>query len=72
MHSTVNYSPTPVSVIASCDNCHKAIELACEGIAGPAGYETYSEYVCPWCRKLSRARTPGRIISARPSELTTK
>ena len=50
----------------------QAIELDCEGIAGPAGYETYSEYVCPSCRKLNRAKTPGRIISARPTELTTE
>jgi len=35
-----------------------------------AGYEAYSEYVCPSCRKLSRALTPGRIISARPLEMT--
>jgi len=72
MYSTVSYSPTPVSIRTSCTNCHKAIELECEGIAGPAGYETYSEYICPRCRKLSRVKTPGHIISARPSELTTK
>ena len=70
--NAMSYSSTPVSIRTSCDSCHKAIELDCEGIAGPAGYETYSEYVCPLCRKLNRAKTPGRIISARPSELTTK
>ena len=68
----MSYSPTPVSIRTNCDNCHRAIELECEGIAGPAGYKTYGEYVCPSCRKLNRALTPGRIISARPSELTTK
>lgn len=68
--SVMTFSPTPVRVRRTCDNCHRAVELECEGIAGMAGYETYSEYVCPRCRKLSRAQTPGRIISASPIELT--
>ena len=40
---TMNYSSTPVCIRVSCDSCHTALELECEGIAGPAGYETYSE-----------------------------
>jgi phage FluMu protein Com len=68
--SSVTFSPKPVRVRRTCESCHRALELECEGIAGMAGYEAYSEYVCPRCRKLSRALTPGRIISARPLELT--
>jgi hypothetical protein len=63
MSSTMNYSLTSVRVRTTCDSCHRAVELECEGIAGVAGYQTYNEYVCPNCRKLSRARTPGQIIS---------
>ena len=37
-----------------------------------AGYEAYSEYVCPHCRKLNRALTPGRIISTRPIEADSR
>ena len=70
MSSLVNYSRTSIRVRTTCESCHRALELECEGIAGMAGYETYNEYVCPRCRKLSRARTPGRVISARPTELT--
>jgi phage FluMu protein Com len=64
---TMSYSSTPVCLRTSCENCHRAVELECEGIAGPAGYETYSEYVCPSCRKLNRVKTPGNIISTRPT-----
>jgi len=70
MLSAMNYSPISVSVRTTCESCHRPLELECEGIAGVAGYETYNEYVCPLCRKLNRARTPGQVISARPSELT--
>ena len=66
--SLVNYSRTAVRVRTTCESCHRALELECEGIAGMAGYETYNEYVCPRCRKLSRARTPGQVISARPTD----
>jgi hypothetical protein len=70
MLSVMNYSPTPVRLRTTCESCHRALELECEGIAGMAGYETYNEYVCPHCRKLNRARTPGQVISVRPTELT--
>lgn len=69
MFSTMTYSLTPLRVRTLCTSCDGVVELECEGIAGMAGYETYNEYVCPHCRKLNRARTPGRIVSARPSEL---
>jgi hypothetical protein len=67
MSSTLKYSLTSVRVRTICESCHRALELECEGIAGMAGYETYNEYVCPLCRKLNRAKTPGRVISARPT-----
>jgi len=70
MPSVMNYSPTPVRLRTTCESCHRALELECEGIAGMAGYETYNEYVCPHCRKLNRARTPGLVISVRPTERT--
>ena len=68
--SSVTFSPKPVRVRRACESCHRALELECEGIAGMAGYEAYSEYVCPHCRKLNRALTPGRIISTRPIAMT--
>ena len=68
MSSSMNYSLDAIRVRRLCESCHRATELDCEGIAGVAGYETYNEYVCPHCGKSSRARTPGRIISARPAE----
>lgn len=66
----MSYSRSPVRVGATCGSCRGAIALLCEGTAGMAGYETYNEYVCPHCRKSSRARTPGHVISARPVEQT--
>ena len=71
MSSMLKYSRTSVRVRTTCDSCHRALELECDGMAGMAGYETYNEYVCPYCRKLSRARTPGQVVSARPIELTS-
>ena len=68
--SSITFSPKPVRLQKTCESCHRALELECEGIAGMAGYEAYSEYVCPHCRKLNRALTPGRIISTRPIEMT--
>lgn len=65
MVSSVNYSLQPRRVEVSCSSCRRPVALQCAGIAGVAGYETYNEYVCPHCRKLNRARTPGRVISAR-------
>jgi len=71
MPSLVNYSPTSIRVRTTCESCHRALELECEGIAGMAGYETYNEYVCPLCRKLNRVKTPGQVISSRPIEMTS-
>jgi hypothetical protein len=61
--SEVNFSPTPTRVRVTCENCQKPIELDCEGLAGPAGYETYNEFFCPHCNGLCRARTPGTILT---------
>ena len=52
-------------MLVPCGSCRREVELVCEGIAGVAGYETYQEYFCPYCRKLNRPRTPGHIISIR-------
>ena len=68
--SAVNYSPSPRRVAVTCDSCRRDVELQCAGIAGTAGYETYNEYFCPHCRKLNRARTPGRILAALPAART--
>jgi predicted RNA-binding Zn-ribbon protein involved in translation (DUF1610 family) len=68
MSSSMNYSLAAVRVRRLCDICHRTNDLDCAGIAGVAGYETYNEYVCPHCGKLTRARTPGRITSAGPTE----
>ena len=69
MSTLLKYSLTTVRVHTTCDSCNKPVALECEGIAGVAGYETYNEYVCPHCRKLNRARTPGQVISARPTDV---
>jgi hypothetical protein len=70
MLEKIVYAPSTVRVDVACESCRKRVALECEGIAGMAGYETYNEYICPHCRKLSRARTPGSVISVRPAEST--
>ena len=60
----MRFLSTPVRVQGTCENCHKPVDLECEGFAGPAGYATYNEFTCPHCGKITRARTPGAIIAA--------
>jgi hypothetical protein len=60
-----NSTLVPVRLIVACESCKRPVELECEGIAGVAGYETFQEYFCPYCRKVNRPRTPGHIIAAR-------
>ena len=66
----MNFSVIPARVHAACENCHRAVEIDCEGFAGPAGYMTYNELTCPHCGKITRARTPGAILAVRKSERT--
>jgi hypothetical protein len=54
-----------VTVSAACAHCRGAVELACEGLPGFWGYETYNEYFCPHCRKQNHQLTPGAIVAAR-------
>jgi hypothetical protein len=45
------------------------VELTCEGVSGVAGYETFHEFFCPYCRKLNQPRTPGHILLVRAAGL---
>jgi phage FluMu protein Com len=56
----------PVLLEVRCESCEGVVELACEGLSGTVMYQTYNEFLCPHCRKLNRARTPGHIISVSP------
>ena len=56
---------SPVRVTVECGSCHRGVELECEGISGVAGYAIYQEYLCPYCRKVNRPRTPGHILLVR-------
>jgi hypothetical protein len=62
---SVNATSSPVRVAVQCESCHRGVDLECEGVSGVAGYETYQEYFCPYCRKLNRPKTPGHILFVR-------
>lgn len=62
---SVNATSSPVRVVVQCDSCKRPVELECEGLSGVAGYEIYQEYLCPYCRKVNRPRTPGHILLVR-------
>ena len=55
----------PVARTVHCESCQGLVALECEGLGGTVRYETYNEYLCPYCRKQNHARTAGAIVSAR-------
>lgn len=59
-----------VMLTVHCAHCRGAVDLACEGLPGYLGYQTFHEYACPHCRKQNIQRTTGAIVSVRKA-LTT-
>jgi hypothetical protein len=54
-----------VVVPVRCPNCGGAVELECDPPRAYQGYQTYNEYICPYCHKHDVQRTSGAIQVAR-------
>ncbi len=69
MLNTASLTPSHVRIDVACTSCSRVVELTCEGVSGVAGYETFHEFFCPYCRKLNQPRTPGHILLVRAAGL---
>lgn len=60
-----------VRLTVVCASCHRPVDLECHGLIGFWGYDSYNEYVCPYCGKQNHALSSGAVISARASSRQT-
>ena len=54
-----------VIVPVRCPSCGGAVVLECDPVRAYQGYQTYNEYICPYCHKHDVQRTSGAVLAAR-------